>query len=124
VKVWNPSYHFRQSLKRLDPRAHGFRSAWTVIGFGRDMPAGAHQSLTAHEIACEGAPKVMIANFPDEQFQAPDLSMLEKEKSPHPPKLEITPRGAHIPRSTSVRASVHAPLTRGNRTSASIQPST
>ncbi len=68
VKVWKPSYHFRESIKRLDPRAHGFRGGWTVIGFGRDMPKGAHQSLTAHEIACKAALEVMVSAFPDEEF--------------------------------------------------------
>lgn len=68
VKVWKPSYKFRESLKRLLPNEHGFRGEWMVLGFGRDLPKGAYQAITAHEIACKAAVRVMRAHFPDEEF--------------------------------------------------------
>lgn len=69
VKVWKPSYHFRESLKRLSPQAHGFRGDWTLnIGFGKDRPRAINQSLTVEETYCEAAIKVMRARFPDGEF--------------------------------------------------------
>jgi hypothetical protein len=66
VKVRTPSYQFREALKRLNPKAHGLYGAWTVLGFGRQMPR--EQSITAHEIACKAALNILSAHFPTEEF--------------------------------------------------------
>ena len=68
LDVLTPSYHVREALKRLNPKAHGFRGSWDVLSFGRDMPAGTNQSITAYEIACKAALKVMANHFPGENF--------------------------------------------------------
>ena len=59
VEVRSPSYHFREALKYLKPRATGFKGKWTVLGFGREIGIAASQSLSAHEIACEAARAVL-----------------------------------------------------------------
>lgn len=68
VKVWKPSYHFRESLKRLYPKERALRGAWTLnIGFGKKRPE-INQSITADEVYCKAALKIMSAHFPDEEF--------------------------------------------------------
>jgi hypothetical protein len=68
VEVRRPSYHFREALKYLRPRATGFKGKWTVLGFGREIGIAASQSLSAHEIACEAASAVLRQYFPEEDL--------------------------------------------------------
>jgi hypothetical protein len=68
VKVRTPSYHFREALKQLNPRATGFQGKWTLLGFGREIGIAASQSLSAHEIACEAARAVLRQYFPEEDL--------------------------------------------------------
>ena len=68
LKVFKPSYHFREALKQIYPDARAHRAAWMVLGFGQEIDGEAGQSITAHELACSTALEILKAKFPAENF--------------------------------------------------------
>ena len=63
VVVFKPSYRLRATLKALGEIEQGYKGAWSVSHFTRNVT---EQSITAHEVACRAASEVLRRRFPGE----------------------------------------------------------
>jgi hypothetical protein len=69
VVVYKPSHRLRTTLKAMGELQSNDRGLWGISEFWRDVNS---QSLTAHEVACRAARKVLERHFPGEgEFLAP-----------------------------------------------------
>jgi hypothetical protein len=72
ITIFKPSYRFRETLKAMGEISSGYRGAWHISHFSRNVHS---QSITAHEVAMNAARDVLQREFPEEPAFYPSVYM-------------------------------------------------